>query len=337
MTKVFLLALILFITGCTKESKWVIEGQTMGTYYRVITYKNDKDKSAEVLKAKIEAKLVSINNIFSTYIKDSEISKLNQLKVGESLQVSRDFEVIYALAKKVYQETKGAFDITVGAFVNRWGFGPDKFEKKPTLEEIEELKKRVGFTKIKKTKKGYHRENETVYVDLSAIAKGYGVDQIISLLIKDKYKSGLVEIGGEVRAFGVKEDQSFWKVGIEKPVDTAVAREVQKVITLSDMAMATSGSYRNYHKFGNEVFSHTIDPRTGFPVKHSLISVTVLNPTCAEADAYATSLMVMGPMAGLKFAESKSIAAYFLYLENGAIKVSSSSAFKGYLKSIGTK
>jgi thiamine biosynthesis lipoprotein len=215
------------------------------------------------------------------------------------------------------------------------GFGPEKFESKPTAEEIEVLKKQVGFNKITFKNGKYSRSNKNVYTDFSAIAKGYGVDHILTLIQKNKFDAALVEIGGEVRAYGVKPNGKFWKVGIEKPNDQPSKAAVQKVVPLSDMAMATSGSYRNYRKFGNEVFSHTMDPRTGYPVKHSLISVSVINTTCAMADAYATTLMVMGPEEGFDFAETMGIPAYFLFLNSGKMMTSETSAFKQYFMAVG--
>lgn len=306
----------------------------MGTYYHVTAYGNENTMSSTEVKKMVEAELVKMNLIFSTYDKNSDISKFNESEPGTWTKLNKDFDVVFKLADRINNESVGAFDVSVGALVNRWGFGPIKYDKKPTKEEVELIKKDIGFDKIETKNQKYKRLNKNVFLDFSAIAKGYGVDHILSLLQKNKFESALVEIGGEVRGFGVKPDGRFWKIGIEKPSDRPAQSSVQQIVALSDMAMATSGSYRNYRRFGNEVFSHTMDPRTGYPVKHSLISVSVVTTTCAEADAYATALMVLGPKDGYEFATKMNLAAYFLSLHDGEIKINQTDSFTKYMNSV---
>jgi thiamine biosynthesis lipoprotein len=327
------LSLLVFL-GCDSSKKKFkpkvvsITGKTMGTYYSVKIDEINVNK--EKIKSEIDALLQSLNSTFSTYIPTSELSKINQQKENVKMKLSVDMDTVLTLSKKMFFETEGAFDPTVGPVVNRWGFGPNKDQTRPTEQEIKQLMANVGVKHFN-IKEGYLvKKSPKVYIDLSAVAKGYAVDKVTQFLRVDKgYRNVLVEIGGEVRAHGNKGD-SVWAIGVETP-SGQLAAGIQKVIPLLNRSIATSGSYRNYLKYGDKVFSHTIDPQTGMPVNHKLVSVTVIHKNCADADAFATALMVMGPKKGLEFAKKKGLLAYFLVKSDTGFNEISTKAFNVYM------
>ncbi len=327
MKKLILVLSFAILTACSGDIKEInIEGQTMGTYYRIKTY--GTEDPAE-LKAKVDKFLKLFNNIFSTYIKDSEISKINHSKF-EHNKVSEPFKKLLEISLDVSKKSYGYFDITVAPLVNAWGFGPDGQLKKPSQEEITKLRMNVGYDKLKIVDDRLHMP-VAMSLDMSAVAKGHGVDELVKFLEYDGYKHLLVEIGGEVRARGSKLDGSYWRVGIEGP-GKALGSKISKVISLKNMAMATSGSYRNFVKYGDEVFNHTIDPLSGMPVRHKTISVSVVHEFCTDADAWATAFMSMGVIKGLDLANKYNLMAYFQVKEDDKIKIYTSTAFDKYIK-----
>ena len=324
-----------FLFACqTPDAIVSLSGRTMGTTYAIKYTPSRSDHTPEQVQQQVDQLLQEINQEMSTYIQDSEISLINQNQSDDWIDLSpRLFKVVKA-AKTVYLLSEGAFDVTVGPLVNLWGFGPDGTQALPEEAQIEQAKQSVGFEKIlldeesqrmKKTRSG-------IYLDLSAIAKGFGVDEVGDLLVGLEINSYMVDIGGEVKTKGTKKGQ-LWKIGIETPSDRS--RTIKKILKLSDMAMATSGNYRNFFESGGKRFSHTIDPKTGHPVEHRLVSVTVLTPTsCMEADAFATALMVLGPRAGMAFANKIDVAAYFIYGTENRESMDSVEAASPRLKSL---
>lgn len=271
----------------------------------------------------------------STYRKDSELSRFNRLEAGKWFKVDpKTYNVIKA-SIEVNKKTGGAFDITVGPLVNLWGFGSKiKLRTKPPKDwEIEKIKKEVGSenlilhtaeTKLKKIGK-------SLYLDLAAIAKGYGVDVISMLLAKENIDNYMVEIGGEVRLSGYRNrDKERWRIGIEKPV--ASTREKGMALSLTNISVATSGDYRNFFEYRDKRYSHTIDPRTGWPVAHKMASVTVFAKNCMMADAYATALNVMGPSRGILWADKNNIKSIFYIKTENGFKKKISTAMQNYLK-----
>lgn len=315
------------IIAC-REKDIHITGNTMGTYYSVKI--NNTKLDSNDLKEEIDDLLVDFNQVFSTYIKDSELSLINQAKKYQEIKLSNDLNFLLELSKDISEKGEYSFDITVGPLVNAWGFGPDGKRKIPTESEIIELKKNVGMDKIILKDGILKKLNDNVYIDLSAIAKGHGVDAVVDFLKEKNIKSAIIEIGGEVRTIGKKDSRNKWRVGLEKPNESQTS-EIEAIVLLEDMAMATSGSYRNYIKYQDEIFSHTIDPRTGKPVNHSLISVTVVSDTCAKADGWATVLMVLGPKYGPVLVEKLAIPAYFVYKEGEEIVEKHSTLMEQFL------
>ena len=264
------------------------QGFIFGTVYNV-TYQCEEN-----LKQEIEAELRKVDGEFSMFNDTSTVARLNR---GEKVEESAMYHEVYDLAQTVSRETDGAFDITVAPLVNAWGFG-FKHEQMPTRRQVDSL------LKIRNQ------------YDFSAIAKGYGSDVVARLLRSRDVKNFMVEIGGEVVTQGISEKRLPWRIGVTKPTDDSlsVGGELQTVLNVTDIAMATSGNYRNFYYKGGKKYAHTIDPRTGYPVQHSLLSATVLAKSSAVADAYATAFMVMGiERAKAVLERHPGLMAYFIY------------------------
>lgn len=305
---------VLGLSACNiadKEQVVGFNGLTMGTSFSVKWVDTDDSRVAAIRK-QTGVLLARINQQMSTYIDNSELSQLNRALPGVAHPVSPELMQVLLLAQSISERTEGAFDVTVGPLVNLWGFGPDgRIAHQPEQARIDQLRERVGYRFLHpdETALTLLKEHDQ-YIDLSAIAKGYGVDQLAELLEAEGIQRYLVEIGGELRMKGLKPGDESWRLAIEVPQPGA--REVQQVISLEQGAVATSGDYRNYFEENGVRFSHTIDPRTAYPIRHQLASVTVIADTCAEADALATALMVMGEEQGYNFAIEQGINALFI-------------------------
>ena len=284
-------------------------GSVFGTEYH-ITYQNGGDIHNELKEV-----MADVDNSLSPFNKESVITAINN---GNNVEADSMFTEVFDMAKNVAEETQGAFDITVAPLVNAWGFG---FKNKIDVskEKIDSIRKYVGFEKVHMENGKVIKEDKNIMLDCSAIAKGYGVDAVGRYLEKKKIRNYMVEIGGEIRVKGCNPEGRLWKVGISKPIDDSlnVNGEIQEVLMVSDIAIATSGNYRNFYIKDNKKYAHTIDPRTGYPVQHSILSSTVVAPTCALADAYATSFMVVGLDESKKIlARHKELQAYFIYTDS---------------------
>ena len=273
------------------------EGFVFGTVYS-ITYQSDTN-----LKDEVESALAEVDGEFSMFNEQSTVAAINR---GEHPQRSKMFEEVYALAQQVTADTDGAFDITVAPLVNAWGFG-FKNEQMPTPEQVDSL------LKIRSQ------------MDFSAIAKGYGCDVVARTLEAHGIRNYMVEIGGEVVTHGHNPKDDLWKIGVTKPTDDSLSteNELQTVLAVGDVAMATSGNYRKFYYKGGRKYAHTIDPRTGYPVQHEVLSATVLADRCAVADAYATSFMVLGlEQAKAVLGRHPEMKGYFIYTDSvGALAV----------------
>lgn len=321
--------LLALISGCSKQPQIVShQGLTMGTSFTV-KWVSSSAAVDEKLPAQIDQLLVEVNNSMSTYQKDSELSRINQMTAGESVMLSEGLAEVLNKALEISHSSAGAFDVTVGPLVNLWGFGPDgRVIRAPAEEEIVQLRQRVGYHYIKLSGKQLNRERN-VYIDLSAIAKGYGVDKVAELLEAAGVTAYLVEVGGELRARGSKPDGSHWKIAIEAPV--VGERKVQRIMKVKDVGIATSGDYRNYFEENGVRFSHTIDPSTGKPISHTLASVTVLATDCATADALATAMMVLGPDRAESYAEQQGVEVLLIIKSGDGFIEKMTPGFKDYL------
>jgi thiamine biosynthesis lipoprotein len=291
----------------------VLEGETMGTYFVVkLEVPEDFAGSQEELLEAIQGELDFVNDTMSTYKKDSELSKVNAAWTTDPIPISAELAHVIGNSLQVSNNTGGAFDITVGPIVNAYGFGPDLNVRPPNDDELAMLWLRVGSDKFSIDLDGLTltKVRQDVQLDLSAIAKGYGVDRVASKLDAIGVEKYFIEVGGEVRTLGTNPDGETWKVGIEKPIDGK--SEIHKAVPLTNQSMATSGTYRNFYMEDGQRVSHTIDPRTGTPVSHNLVSVSVIHPDCELADAYATALLVLGPEEGPKAAKELGLEAVFI-------------------------
>jgi len=297
------------------EKPSFFEGHTMGTTYHIkLIPKLSKDKELQVHEG-IKAVLARVNKQMSTYMEDSEISKFNRLKKGETMKPSAEIYGVLMRAIDIGRDTNGAFDVTVGPLVNLWGFGAhgNKRTQPPSPEEILEVKKNIGidFIEIDFVNEVVGKRQDNIFVDLAAIAKGYGVDAVATYLSENGMTNYMVEIGGEVRVSGFKDvkNKKRWLVAIEKPL--VDKQESGRSLPVTDISIATSGDYRNFFVYEKMRYSHIIDPTSGYPIKHNLTSVTVLSADCVDADAYATALSVMGEGKGLDFANEKKLKVIF--------------------------
>ncbi len=308
-----LIVFLVSFSSCRHEKKvFLINGQTMGTTYIVKIASTKVNTLA--LKAKINKSLKEVNRQMSTYILTSEISKVNNSLKGEYIKISPWFKKVLAYSLNVAKSTDGSYDPTLGPLVNLWGFGPSGYKKVPGKKEIQKALAVVGYQRLSLVKDGekyfVKKDLDKVYVDLSSLAKGFGVDVLSDLLVKEGYKDYLVEIGGELRASG-KKNKKNWQIAIEKP--NLDLRTFQVSLPLKNMSIATSGSYRNFFLSGKKNYSHILNVKTGKPIKDKLISVSVLNKECMKADALATALMSLGFEKAKKYALNNKLAVYFIF------------------------
>ena len=295
----FFVLMIIFI-GCKNNYQTItITGNTMGTTYSIKVVDNlSQHIDINNVNSKIDSVLQAVNQQMSTYIPESEISRFNRLTSTDWFPISANFYDVIVMAQEISQLTNGAFDITVGPIIELWGFTGEIYQnnwRPPSDHKIEETIKSIGFNNIAMGKNSIKKVNTDTKIDLNAIAKGYGVDVVFELLRDLGFTDILVEIGGEVRCSGYNSAGEYWKIGIDKPkLDIIPGVELQAVIALDNQALATSGDYRNYFEYEEKLYSHIIDPTTGYPTINNVASASVTAPSCMIADALATALMVMG-------------------------------------------
>lgn len=311
----------------------VVQGETMGTTYTVKVVADTREEQSEQTRAQLQTlvqdRLDAINASMSTYDPNSELSRFNALDANDAFEVSDDLSDVLHIAFEVGEMSEGSLDVTVGPLVDRWGFGPaGELADVPKDSEIDALRRRVGqgHLRFDTTAGSLEKDVVELRVDLSAVAKGYAVDEVSAVLLAQGFVDHMVEVGGEISVRGQTEAQRDWRLAIEEP--SPQKRSIHTIVPLSDRAMATSGDYRNFTEVDGRRYSHTIDPTTGHPVTHNLASVTVIAEDCAHADAWATALNVMGPTRGLAFAEQHALAAvFFVRLPDGTIEDAPSKAF----------
>ena len=312
----FLLAALiipLIPPGCAKEPQPIAEtltGQTMGTQYVIHLAQLSPGMSASRIQTGVDDLLEQVNDQMSTYRPESEISQFNASRSTEWFPVSAATARVVAKAQEISAESRGALDVTVMPLVNLWSFGPEaRPDVVPTPEELAERLQKVGYQKlsVRLEPPGLKKTQAELEVDLSAIAKGYGVDAVGEYLQSMGVANFMVEIGGEVLTRGHKGDGTAWRIGIEQPISTQ--RAVRKILALETAALATSGDYRNFFESGEKRYSHTIDPRTGQPIDHALAVVSVIGDSCMEADGMATAVMVLGPTEGYDWLLERDVAA----------------------------
>jgi thiamine biosynthesis lipoprotein len=291
-----------------------ISGETMGTYFRVqVVGQAAVDARAE-LQAAVDEELRRVNLQMSTYLPESEISRFGRFESTDWFEVSRETVEVIEAAGRISEQSGGAFDVTVGPLVDLWGFGPGvRPEAAPSQERLDEIMQYVGYQLLETRREppALRKAHPRLQVDLSAIAKGHGIDRVSRLLSERGFGNSLVEIGGDVRASGRRPDGKAWRLGIEQP-NVELGAAIQRIIRLSDQGLATSGDYRNFYRLDGERFSHTIDPSSGRPVQHRLTSVSVVAETCMLADGRATALLALGPERARQLAREQGWAVLLL-------------------------
>lgn len=329
---VFTIATIL-LSACNQKKPLQLvkfNGEAQGTYYAITYY----DENATNYQPQIDSILKEFDKCASLWEKNSIICRVN--KNDSTVFLDSNFIDIFNKSMKISEETYGLFDITVGQLVNAWGFG---FENRSKLNQhkVDSLLKYIGYKTVHLENGKLIKENPLTKIDFNAIAQGYSSDILAKFLESKGITNYLIDVGGEVLGKGSKPDKSNWTVGIEKPAKNAGdERILEAKVKLLNKALATSGNYRKYYEEDGKRFAHTIDPKTGYPVQHTLLSASVLANECWEADAYATAFMVMGLEKGIEFLKNhKNIEAYFIYSdENGNLKTFTSEGLKQLLEEI---
>ncbi|WP_420497508.1 FAD:protein FMN transferase [Xenorhabdus griffiniae] len=325
---------MMMLAACGGPKQQNLNGQTMGTYYSVKYVADSSTPAPENLQKEIDRLLEEVNDQMSTYRPNSELSRFNQ-----SREVNKPFPVSAATAKVVKEAirinklTEGALDVTVGPLVNLWGFGPEgRITKAPTDEELAMRRTWTGIDNLSVEGNNLVKSIPELYVDLSSIAKGYGVDVVAEYLESQNIKNYMVDIGGEVRTSGNNGKGNPWRIAIEKPSDSGMAQSAQEIIEPGNMSVATSGDYRNYFEQNGVRYSHTINPKTGKPITHNLVSITVIAPTCMSADGFSTGLDVLGPEKGMEVAEKLNIPVFMIVKTKDGFEERYNTAFKAYLQ-----
>lgn len=323
------------LAGCSfkpDRQVWEISGPVFGTEYHISVVMSDDKERLKALSKGITRTLDDVDASMSTYRKDSELSKFNQTEdQSDWFAVSAPMYRVLADAQRVSRLSDGAFDITIGPVVNLWGFGPDaRPDQIPDDQTLARVLAGTGYQKLTlREQPPAIRASSHQYLDLSGIAKGFGVDQVARYLTDAGVDDYLVEIGGEVRVSGHKPDGQAWRLAIEQP--DSGTRQINRVVVLNDKAMATSGDYRNYYESNGHRYSHTIDPDTGKPITHNLASVSVITDNCTDADALATAFDVMGYEKASALATRENIAVYFIVRTDTGFETHYTPAFTSYL------
>ena len=332
---IILLLLTVGLFSCNTESpnntvlikKVQFQGEAQGTYYS-ITYFDGLGRNFQL---EIDSILDAFDQSVSIYQPNSIVSRVNRNEAG--IMLDDWFIGNFELSQKISEETGGSFDMTIGPIARIWGFGA--FQKPDSINPvlIDSLKQYVDYRKVKIENAKIVKDNPNILLNFNAIAQGYSVDVLAEFLEFQGIETYLIDIGGEIFAKGEKPNGDFWKIGIEIPEENSENRIYNRIVELKDEAVATSGNYRKFYELNGVKYAHSLNPQTGYPVKHSLLSTTVIASTAAAADAYATAFMVMGVNETLAFVKNHpDIKVYLMYDEQGKIISAMSDNFKKYLE-----
>lgn len=316
----YLLLLLAFFSCQPEAPKYTqLEGQAQGTTFH-ITY---ADSLGRDFSGPVDSLFRLIDRSMSLWDSSSVISRVNRNE--PDVVVDEHFAAVFRRAQQVSAATGGVFDITVGPLVRAWGFSYKKGLPPPDSAQVDSLRQLIGFQKIRLENGILQKADPRMEVDMNAIAQGYTVDVLAELLEKHGVRHYMVEIGGEVRTAGQNERGESWRIGIDKPVETgSEGRPLQTVVPVSGKSLATSGSYRKFVERNGKKYSHAIDPRTGYPITHSLLSMSVLAGDCATADAYATAFLVLGLEKSVEIAQREGLKIYAIYADaDGNLQVRS--------------
>ena len=331
MRNLFYIIVVVLLFGCGESiptrQKIVVDGFAQGTTYNVTYISTDGINHQRA----IDSLLIEIDNSLSTYQKRSLISKFNQ--ADSVVEIDKMFTDVFITSKNVFAASNGAFDPTVALIVNAWGFG---FENLHSTDSsmIDSLLGFVDFNKINLSGNKVIKATKGMMLDFNAVAQGYSVDVLADLLELRGIDNYLVEVGGELKAKGVNINDTLWRIGIDRPLPDLAEREIEAIVNLDNKALATSGNYRKFYEKDGVKYSHTINPKTGYPVQHSLLSVTVVTDNCGVADAYATAFMVVGMEKAKEIlSKNKSLEALFIYSnENGDLQTFITEGLKDFIE-----
>ena len=324
---------VVALSGCTgsahDEALVGFDGKTMGTRFSVRFSR--EVEAPEGLRGQVQSVLDQVDTRMSTYNPNSELSRFNQGTGDEWIAVSNDTYTVVSAALNCANAADGAFDPTIGPLVDLWGFGPRPVPSaRPKTSDIEQLLDRVGWSQIEtdSNKTALRKSRSDTRLDLSGIAKGFAVDEVVKTLKSKGLHDFLVEVGGEVRTSGYRPQGGAWRVAIEQP--TVGANRALRLVDLKSSAIATSGDYRNFYERDGRRYSHAIDPRSGQPIHHALASVSVIAPSTMEADSLSTALMIMGPDDAMSFALEHEVAAHFVVRTKDGFEEHFSSEFNAH-------
>ena len=336
LNAIFFIAITVFLTACfpskdPSKKEVLLQGRTMGTTYNIKIVVKDDSIQIDQLQSDIDSILKQINQEMSTYIPTSELSLFNQNTSTEPVEISTGLQRVIKESIRIGKISQGKLDVTVGPLVNLWGFGPEhRPDNVPSDELLASTKAKIGLRYLSLNDNKLTKAIPELYVDLSTTAKGYGVDVVAELIEQRGINNYLVEIGGEMRIKGFKSSGELWHVAIEKPMSNE--RSVYQILVPKDNAVATSGDYRNYFEESGTRFSHIIDPDTGKPIHHKLVSVTVIHPSSMTADGLSTAMMVMGEDKAYQFATEHGVAAYIISKTDDGFREQVTEKFMPYLK-----
>ena len=324
---------LLAVTACGERRQLVqLTGQTMGTSWHVTVVPDPGVPPDADLQRGIEHVLEQVNRSMSTYREDSEISRFNATEPGTWVALSEDFYTVLSAALAVGWQSNGAYDVTVGPLVDLWGFGPGgAIAAPPAADAITDLLEQIGQGKLRLDGDGLRLlKRSELSLDFSSIAKGYAVDRIALWLSAEGIENYLVEVGGEMRLAGLSGRGDPWRIAIERP--DSRDRAADEAVRLTNVAIATSGDYRNFFEIDGQRYSHSIDPRTGYPVSHDLVSVTVVDTSAMLADAWATALSILGVEEGMAVAKAHGLAVYFIQRQGEGFHSSHTPVFGQFLE-----
>jgi len=306
----------------------VYQGEVMGTYW-IVKIHSHSQLEKQKMQESIQAELNDINSKMSTYLPNSEISQFNDHANTNIFPISTKTHAVIEAAQQISKQSQGAFDISIKPLINLWGFGSKPAEEPPTEADIALAMGSIGYEKIHLLEKGIKKDSIDLQIDVSAIAKGYAVDQVAEKLHALGHENYMVDVGGEIRAKGISTKKRAWRIGIETP--DAKRGTYTDIIELKDISIATSGDYRNFYEQNGTRISHTIDARSGLPITHQLASVSVLHPSAMMADGWATALNVLGPTEAMRLAKEKNLPIMLIIREeNGEHNIEYSSHFEQY-------
>ncbi|MEC8158290.1 MAG: FAD:protein FMN transferase [Pseudomonadota bacterium] len=327
------LAFLLWLSGCQKAPEGVhLSGPIFGTQWSLIYHSADQSITKKTVKDTVLEALLVVDDSMNHYLPSSTLSKLNRLPAMEVMEVDWDFALVFNAALDIYYATDGAYDPSVSPLINLWGFGPDGVTRRPTDDEIAGVEAFVGLDEFvwDLSTRGFMKRGAKATLDFSSIAKGYAVDMAADSLDDLGLENFMLEVGGEIQVRGISPRGDRWRLAVERPTPGSRG-QIFTAIEVKDIGVATSGDYRNFFEAGGRRFSHLIDPRTGYPIEHDLVSATVVHPSTMIADAWATALMIVGTEEALRLADVYELAVFLISREGEQLVSSYNGAMTQWL------